>query len=78
MKKSPVLVAICLILVISFMRIFFGADLTDEAQYISQVNGLFWGGKAFYSDLFIQQIASILYYPFFYKRDILNPAIHRH
>ena len=46
------------------MRIFFGADVTDEAQYVASAYLPIIGGKPFFNELYIQQTASLIYSPF--------------
>jgi hypothetical protein len=49
-----------------YLRIYFGVDVTDEAQYLSQVYILTGGSDLFEHDLFFQQIASVLFAPFIF------------
>ncbi len=53
------------LLLILFIRITRGLDLTDEMQYYGQIEGLVETGKLFSNDLFIQQTVYILFYPLF-------------
>jgi hypothetical protein len=50
----------------AYARIFFGVELTDEAQYMGQIYTVYLGGKLFFADLFFQQLGSVLFYPIFY------------
>lgn len=56
--------SLILIWVLSYFRIFFGADVTDEAQYVASAYLPSIGGKPFFNELYIQQTASLLYAPF--------------
>jgi hypothetical protein len=63
----PTFIASSLILlVIFYIRITRGLDLTDEMQYYGQIKGLVESGKLFSNDLFIQQLVYVLFYPAFY------------
>lgn len=44
-------------------RLFLGVDFTDEAQYLAQGIAPLIGGRAFESDLFLQQVTSLLFLP---------------
>lgn len=50
--------------VVSFCRLFFGIDFTDESQYIAQAFGPLVGGKFFLTDRLFQQSGSIWATPF--------------
>lgn len=69
MKKNhtnfPFIASSLTLLLILFIRITRGLDLTDEMQYYGQIEGLIETGKLFSNDLFIQQTVYILFYPFF-------------
>jgi len=54
------------LLLILFIRVTRGLDLTDEMQYYGEIKGLIESGKLFSNDLFIQQSVYILFYPVFY------------
>lgn len=56
----------CVVLLLSYIRIFFGAELSDEAQYVASAYLPVVGGKPFFNELFLQQTASLLYSPFVY------------
>lgn len=45
-------------------RCTFGVDLTDEAQYVGEAYSSLIGGAPFQTDLFIQQMVSVLLIPF--------------
>lgn len=45
-------------------RCFFGVDFTDESQYLAQGIAPLIGGQAFKTDLFLQQVTSLLLLPF--------------
>ena len=55
-----------ILLLILFIRVTRGLDLTDEMQYYGEIKGLIESGKLFSNDLFIQQTVYILFYPLFY------------
>ncbi len=55
-----------ILLLILFIRVTRGLDLTDEMQYYGEIKGLIETGKLFSNDLFIQQSVYILFYPAFY------------
>jgi hypothetical protein len=50
----------------TFVRLFFGVDLTDESQYIAQALGPLIGGTAFVTDRLFQQSGSLWVSPFFW------------
>ena len=54
------------LLLILFIRVTRGLDLTDEMQYYGEIKGLIETGRLFSNDLFIQQSVYILLYPAFY------------
>ena len=54
------------LLLILFIRVTRGLDLTDEMQYYGEIKGLIETGGLFSNDLFIQQSVYILFYPVFY------------
>ena len=54
------------LLLILFIRVTRGLDLTDEMQYYGEIKGLIETGKLFSNDLFVQQSVYILLYPAFY------------
>jgi hypothetical protein len=54
------------LLLILFIRVTRGLDLTDEMQYYGEIKGLIETGRLFSNDLFIQQSVYILFYPAFY------------
>lgn len=54
------------LLLVLFIRVTRGLDLTDEMQYYGQIKGLLESGALFSNDLFIQQSVYILLYPAFY------------
>ena len=60
-----------LLLLILFIRVTRGLDLTDEMQYYGEIKGLIENGKLFSNDLFIQQSVYILFYPALYIYHIL-------
>lgn len=49
--------------ILTLLRCFYGVDPKDEAQYVGQAYMTLIGGAPFRTDLFIQQIASILLTP---------------
>jgi len=53
------------LLLILFIRVTRGLDLTDEMQYYGEIKGLIETGRLFSNDLFIQQSVYILFYPIF-------------
>lgn len=53
------------LLLILFIRVTRGLDLTDEMQYYGEIKGLIETGRLFSNDLFIQQSVYILFYPAF-------------
>ena len=53
-----------ILLLILFLRVTRGLDLTDEMQYYGEIQGLLETGKLFSNDLFIQQLVYLLFYPF--------------
>lgn len=55
------------LLLILYIRVTRGLDLTDEMQYYGEIKGLIETGKLFSNDLFIQQSVYILLYPVFYS-----------
>lgn len=59
------------LLLILFIRVTRGLDLTDEMQYYGEIKGLIETGKLFSNDLFIQQSVYILLYPAFYIYHLL-------
>ena len=54
---------LALIVFLTIVRVFFGIDFSDEAQYVSQAFSPFVAGGFFKSDYFIQQILYFFYYP---------------
>jgi hypothetical protein len=54
------------LLLVLFIRVTRGLDLTDEMQYYGQLKGLLETGRLFTNDLFIQQLVYVLLYPLFY------------
>lgn len=62
-------------LLVMFIRVTRGLDLTDEMQYYGEIEGLIGTGKLFSSDFFIQQTVYILFYPFFYIYHALFGAV---
>ncbi len=60
------LITSIILLVMLFIRVTRGLDLTDEMQYYGEIKGLLESGKLFSNDLFIQQSVYILLYPVFY------------
>lgn len=61
---TRILPFLCLLLVLS-IRCVRGLDVTDEMQYYGQILGLIESGRLFSSDLFIQQLVYLLFYPAF-------------
>jgi hypothetical protein len=47
------------------IRCWRGLDITDEMQYYGQILGLVESGRLFSSDLFVQQLVYLLFYPVF-------------
>lgn len=64
--NSSFIAASLVLLLILFIRVTRGLDLTDEMQYYGEIKGLIETGKLFSNDLFIQQSVYILLYPAFY------------
>lgn len=60
------ILASLVLLLVLFIRVTRGLDLTDEMQYYGEIKGLIETGKLFSNDLFIQQSVYILLYPMFY------------
>ena len=54
------------LILILFIRVTSGIDLSDEMQYYGEIKGLIETGRLFSNDLFIQQSVYILLYPLFY------------
>lgn len=52
-----------LVALLFYLRLYFGVDFTDEAQYVETALLPLQGGRAYYNELFIQQSASWLYSP---------------
>ena len=63
--NSSFIAASLVLLLILFIRVTRGLDLTDEMQYYGEIKGLIETGKLFSNDLFIQQSVYILFYPAF-------------
>lgn len=61
--KPFVLIVTGIFICISYFRIYFGVDLSDEAQYVGSAYLQTVGGKPFINEMFIQQMASLLYAP---------------
>jgi hypothetical protein len=55
-----------LVCVISYFRIYFGVEITDESYYVSCAYLTSIGGTPFTNDLYFQQAASLLYEPVLY------------
>lgn len=55
--------ALTLVWIAAYLRIFMGADLTDEAQYVASAYLPLIGGKPFFNEMFLQQSASLIYTP---------------
>ena len=53
------------LLAVLFIRCWRGLDITDEMQYYGQILGLMESGRLFSSDLFVQQLVYLLFYPAF-------------
>src|SRR6218665_3549739 len=53
------------LMAVLFIRCWRGLDITDEMQYYGQILGLVESGRFFSSDLFIQQLVYLLFYPAF-------------
>lgn len=65
-RKALVDVALWLLLLVSLVvRCTHGLDLSDEMQYYGQIAALTAKGRLFDSDLFIQQLVYVPFYPFF-------------
>jgi hypothetical protein len=62
---SFILTSLVLLLIL-YIRVTRGLDLTDEMQYYGEIKGLIETDKLFSNDLFIQQTVYILLYPAFY------------
>ena len=60
------ILASLVLLLVLFIRVTRGLDLTDEMQYYGEIKGLIETGKLFSNDLFIQQSVYILLYPVFF------------
>ncbi len=69
--KSAFIFTSLVLLLILFIRVTRGLDLTDEMQYYGEIKGLIETGKLFSNDLFIQQSVYIPFYPFFYVYHLL-------
>jgi hypothetical protein len=52
-----------LLLLLIYVRLYFGVDMTDESQYVAQAYAPAIGGGAFQADLLIQQTPSLLIAP---------------
>ncbi len=63
-KETLILVVSVAAILLSFLRLFFGIDLTDEGQYLAQSIGPIFGGEIFVTDRFFQQSGSLLATPF--------------
>lgn len=63
--NSSFIAASLVLLLILFIRVTRGLDLTDEMQYYGEIKGLIETGRLFSNDLFIQQSVYILFYPAF-------------
>lgn len=64
--NTSFIAALLVLLVILFIRVTRGIDLTDEMQYYGEIKGMIETGQLFSNDLFIQQSVYILFYPAFY------------
>lgn len=64
--NSTFIAASLVLLLILFIRVTRGLDLTDEMQYYGEIKGLIETGRLFSNDLFIQQSVYILFYPVFF------------
>lgn len=62
------------LLLILFIRVTRGLDMTDEMQYYGEIKGLIESNKLFSNDLFIQQTVYLLFYPFFYLHHLFYGA----
>ncbi len=51
---------------LTYIRIFFGVEITDEAYYVACAFLTSIGGKPFQNDLYFQQTASLVYEPLVY------------
>lgn len=61
---------LCLTLVL-VLRCRFGLDVTDEMQYQGQILGLVESGRLFSTDLFIQQLVYLLFWPLYEAHHLL-------
>jgi len=64
--SSGFLVSLFVLLLVLFVRVTRGLDLSDEMQYYGEIKGLLESGKLFSNDLFFQQSVYVLFYPAFY------------
>lgn len=53
------------LLLVLFIRCGHGLDVTDEMQYYGQILALVESGRLFSTDLFVQQLVYLLFYPLF-------------
>lgn len=53
------------------LRCWRGLDVTDEMQYYGEILGLVESGRLFSSDLFVQQLVYLLFYPLFKLHHLL-------
>lgn len=53
------------LLLVLFIRFSHGLDVTDEMQYYGQILALVKSGRLFSTDLFVQQLVYLLFYPLF-------------
>ncbi|WP_300039595.1 hypothetical protein [uncultured Roseobacter sp.] len=61
--SATVLFAKTVLLMVLLAHCFIGIDLTDEIQYYYQIEGLLRTGTLFATDLYVQQLIYILFYP---------------
>lgn len=54
-----------------FIRCWHGLDVTDEMQYYGQILALVESGRLFSTDLFVQQLVYLPFYPFFKAHHLL-------
>jgi hypothetical protein len=59
------------LMAVLFIRCWRGLDITDEMQYYGQILGLVESGRLFSSDLFVQQLVYLLFYPLFKAHHLL-------
>lgn len=65
-SRLPATLCLLILVIVLFLRITRGVDITDEIQYYGEIKGLVESGRLFTTDLFFQQSVYILFYPLFW------------